>query len=222
MFTALGAEAPWQRSDDPDKYGAASPFQRLERLEEPTLLLDLLDALAFADPPPDARVLSLGVNAGAELDLLALHAPAHADRHRIVGLDLSASALDLARARHPAPHHRFLHADVAELDRLDLGRFDLVLALALLQSPAVDDRALLRTLVQHHLTPCGSLILSIPNGHYRSGELLVGARTRNYREPELGLLIKDTAFYRRYLHQHGFRVRVMGKGEVVMVGKGGG
>jgi SAM-dependent methyltransferase len=221
VIEPLGAEAPWQRSDDADKYGAAGPFQRLERLEEPTLLLDLLDALAFADPPADARVLSLGVNAGHELDLLAIHAPERADRHRIVGLDLSASALALARARHPADRHRFLNADVADLDRLDLGRFDLVLALALLQSPAVDDRTLIRTLVQHHLNPGGSIILSLPNAHYRGGDLLVGARTRNYREPELGLLIKDLAFYRRYLHQHRFRVRVMGKGEVVVVGKGG-
>ena len=207
-FERLGPEAPWHRSDaaPDDKYGAASAFARLNKLEEPRCLIDYLEALERAALKPGARVLSLGVNDGKELDVFALLDPELADGLTFVGIDHSAGALGSARARHPAPRHRFIEADVNRLDALEvgafesgtfeLGTFELILALDLFQSPAVDDRALLRTLVQHHIAPGGALILALPNGRYRGGELVYGARMKNYREAELSLLFKDVAFYR--------------------------
>ena len=42
------------------------------------------------------------------------------------------------------------------------------------------------------------------------GELSHGARMKNFRQPELGLVIKDIAFYRKYLQQHARQVFVTG------------
>jgi hypothetical protein len=50
------------------------------------------------------------------------------------------------------------------------------------------------------------------------GELVYGARMKNFRQPELGLLIKDVAFYRKYLQQHGRQVFVTGKHYMLVTG----
>jgi hypothetical protein len=65
--------------------------------------------------------------------------------------------------------------------------------------------------VQQRLSPTGSVILGVPNCRYLDGELLHGARTKNFRQPELSLVIDGIAFYRRYLHQHRRKVYVTGK-----------
>ena len=53
-------------------YGAGSDWARVDKLEDPTFLLGFVEALRRVNPPPGGRVLSLGVNAGHELDALAL------------------------------------------------------------------------------------------------------------------------------------------------------
>jgi hypothetical protein len=196
-----------------ERYGAASTFARIAKAEEPGYVLDLAEALARLALPAAPRVLALGVNAGDELALMAALAPNLADA-RFVGVDHSASALAVAAARFPAA--TFHVADLAELGRLDLGRFDLVVALGVLQSGGLDDRALLRRVVQDHLAPAGALILGLPNGRYLDGELSHGARIRNRREPELGLLVKDVAFYRKYLQQHRMEVFVTGHHDLLV------
>ena len=87
-----------------------------------------------------------------------------------------------------------------------------------MQSPAVDDRALLRRIVQDHLTPAGAVILGLPNCRYLDGELVHGARMKNFRQPELGLVVKDVAFYRKYLQQHGRQVFVTGHHTLFVTG----
>jgi hypothetical protein len=106
----------------------------------------------------------------------------------------------------------------ADLNALpdDLGEFSLVISVGTLQSPGVDDRALLRRLVQRHLAPDSAMLLGFPNCRFRDGELVYGARVRNLSEADLSLLVKDLAFYRRYLHQHGFRTFLGGKYELLL------
>ena len=41
---------------------------------------------------------------------------------------------------------------------------------------------------------------------------------RNFQTHDLSILWKKVAFYRRYLNQHGFRVRLLGKHTVLVVG----
>jgi hypothetical protein len=113
------------------------------------------------------------------------------------------------------PDARFLRADVDALPD-DLGRYDQVIAIDVLQGPSVDDRAVLRRLVRSHLRPGGALLLGVPNSRFRGGDVTLGARTRNYAERDLSLVVKDLAAYRRYLHQHGFRTHIGGRYDLLL------
>lgn len=217
-FEPLVRAAPEAVADVTEKYGAASAFARISKYEEPGFVIDLAEALARVPLPPAPRVLDLGVNTGDELALVLALRPELRGAIDIVGVDHSASALAAARARFADEKARFVEADLAHLASLDLGRFDLVLSIGTLQSGALDDRALLRDLVQHNLAESGSVILGMPNCRYIDGEIEYGARVVNLLEPELGLLVKDVAFYRKYLQQHHRRVYVTGKHYVLVTG----
>ncbi len=202
-----------------EKYGAASAFARVSKLDDPRFVLDLREALARIALPATPTILDLGMNRGDELALLFALVPRLVDTATVVGIDHCASALMVARARFAA--HAGVHcveADVAALaaTMLPVARFDLILSIDTLHSPGIDDRALLRHLVLDRLAPGGSVILGFPNCRYTDGELEYGTRVKNLREPELGHLIKDVAFFRRYLQQHRLRVFVTGKHEVLL------
>lgn len=207
--------------DPTEKYGIASPFARISKLEDPSFVLDMADALERIALPAGARVLDLGVNTGDELALLLELWPALRDA-TLVGVDHSATAIAAARARFAGitgPRVDLHVADLAPagaLAALGLGRFDLVLSIGTLQSPGIDDRDLLRRIVQDHLTPTGAVLLGIPNCRYVDGEVEYGTRMKNFSQPELGLLIKDVAFYRKYLQQHHRQVFVTGKNYVLV------
>jgi len=213
----LAEELGW-RGEGPksERYGRESPFQRISKLEEPHLVADVADALDRIDPPDDARVLGLGINRGDEFKLLCQLRPALAERGTFVGIDHSASALELARGRFSAERATFIEADLNDLPALELGRFDLVVAFGTLQSPGVEDRALLRHLARDRLRAQGGLLIAMPNCRYVDGEQIYGARMRNFRRPDLSLLLKDSAFYRRYLNQHRYQVFVTGKYDLLL------
>lgn len=215
-FEALGPEASFhggKLEDEPiqERYGAASTFARIRKLEDAGFLLPWVEALSRMRVPPGARVLDLGVNRGDELEAVLAHVP----DATIVGIDHSETALAEARLRFPDGRHRFVKADLRELPP-GLGTFQLVVSIGTLQSPGVDDRALLRRLVQEHVRPEAALLFGFPNSRFRDGEVIYGARVRNLREPDLSLVIKDLAFYKRYLHQHGFRTYVNGKYDLLL------
>ena len=108
--------------------------------------------------------------------------------------------------------------DLAALPELELPRFDLVLALCTLQSPGVDDRVVLQHIVQSRLAERGSVILAIPNCRYRAGEVLHGARMKNFRQPDLSLCIKHIAYFKKYLQQHKRQVFVTGRNYIFVTG----
>lgn len=214
-FERLDPDARWAPPADApitERYGAESGFSRIAKAEDPGFVLDLREALGRVALAPGARVLDLGVNTGDEVALMMALQP-ELDFH-IVGVDHSASALAVARARLPADRVELVEADLAALPIAGLGRFELIVSIGVLQSGALDDRELLRRMVQHHLAPRGSVILGLPNCRYIAGEIEYGARMRNFRQPELGLLVKDIAFYRKYLQQHQRDVFVTGKHEL--------
>jgi SAM-dependent methyltransferase len=219
-FEPLGPEAPWhaggaEAENHPreERYGAASAFARLRKLEDAGFLMPWLEALERLRLPTGARVLDLGVNRGDEL--AAFSWLSDAPDVSFVGVDHSASAIAEARARFPEERHSFVVADLNALPP-GLGRFHLVVSVGTLQSPGVDDHALLRRLVQEHLEPQSSLVLGFPNSRFQDGEVVYGARVRNLSEPDLSLLVKDLSFYRRYLHQHGFRTFLGGKYDLLL------
>lgn len=215
-FERLDLDASWHAEAREARYAATGTFARIDKREDPGFVLDFADALARTGVAelPRPRVLALGVHTGDELELLCALAPGLRDRAAFVGVDLSDSALAVARRRFPEPRHRFVAQDINALHEagLDLGpRFDLALALSTLHSPQIDAAAALRHLVKDRLRPTGSLIASLPNCRHVDGERIPGARTRNFRQPELGLLIKNVAFFRRYLQQHRRKVFVTGQ-----------
>ncbi len=202
--------------DATERYGTDSPFARISKHEDPGFVLDLADAIERtrrSGRGAGARVLDLGVNTGDELALMRELGLRDA---RFTGIDHSASAIAEARVRFPDVE---LHvADLNALESLGLGRFDLVVSIGTLQSPGVDDREVVRRVVQHHLAPEGSVFLGFPNCRYLDGELEHGTRMKNFRQPELGLLVKDAAFYRKYLQQHGKQVFVTGHHYLLVTG----
>ena len=193
-----------------EKYGVDSEFARVTKLEDPGFVIDMTEALERVALPAHARVLDLGVNTGDELELLMQRVPALREA-AIVGVDHSASAIAQAKERFAGKDVKLHEADINALASLGLGRFDLVLSIGTLQSPGIDDRDVLRRIVQDHLAPAGAVILGMPNCRYIDGEIEYGARMKNFTQPELGLLVKDVAFYRKYLQQHHRRVFVTGK-----------
>jgi SAM-dependent methyltransferase len=198
-FERLGAR--WEPAGEGrERYGAGSGFERIHKLEDPGFVIDLDEALARVALAPGASVLDLGCNTGDVLTRMPVGA-------QLVGVDHSGSALEIARQR--LPDATFVEADVAQLPPLP--RFDLVVSIGLLQSGALDDRALVRHVVQELLAPAGAVIFGWPNCRYVGGEVEYGARVKNLRDPELGLVVKDIAFYRKYLSQHRRRVFVTGK-----------
>ncbi|WP_102126468.1 class I SAM-dependent methyltransferase [Deinococcus planocerae] len=202
---------------DAGGYGAGGEWARVDKLEDPVFLFTLVEALRRVNPSDGGRVLALGVNGGRELDALPLAFPGRS--LDVLGVDLDETALALARVLHPGATFRTL--DVNTLPdpaqhRPELGRFDLVLALSLLQSPGVGLENVLRALRREHLTPTGGLVLGFPNARYRDGFLSYGARTRNFTRPDLSLLLADVAAARRQLQKHGFKVFVTGKYELLV------
>lgn len=196
-----------------EKYGAETDFARIHKDEEPGFVVDMHDALervvAASEPGALGRVLYLGCNTGDEIALVLALSPALREATH-VGVDHSASAIAAARIRLAAHSNVQLHeADVAKLE--GLGRFDLVVSIGTFQSAGLDDRELLRLVVQNHLAPGGAVLLGVPNCRYVDGEIEHGTRMKNFRQPELGLLVKDVAFYRKYLQQHHKQVFVTGK-----------
>ncbi len=192
-----------------EKYGTATDFARIKKHEDPGFVIDLREALERVAPRPAWRVLYLGCNAGDEILLAIALSPALRDATH-VGIDHSESAIAAARERFPGASNVAFH--VADLNApITPGRFDLVVSIGTLQSAAIEDRGLLRRIVQDHLVPPGAVILGMPNCRYVDGEVEYGARMKNFRQPELGLVVKDIAFYRKYLQQHHKQVFVTGK-----------
>jgi len=200
-------------ADPTEKYGAASPFARIDKLEEPSFLWALEAALVRVNLAPGARVLDLGVNTGDELELLRrVVGQPRFDGLDLVGVDHSVTAIARASERFPGAGHRMLVHDINALGALNLGRFDLLLSVGTLQSPGIhNNKQLVGRLVQDHLTPTGAVILGFPNCRWQGGEARYGARPPNYNHPELSVVLKDVDWCKRYLQQHRYRVTVTGR-----------
>ncbi len=208
-------------TDVREKYGAQSEFSRISKLENPAFLLTFIEAIDRVGVRKGASVLNLGINTGDEFQLLKHSLGSERfSGLTLLGIDHCRSAIDTARQRFPGPRHRFECIDINELGRVNLPRFDLIMSVGTLHSPGIkDSKQLLMDLVQNHLEPEGSVILGFPNCRWFDGEVLYGARTKNYREPELSLLFKDVDFAKRYLLQHKFRVTITGKTYVCLTAK---
>lgn len=193
------------------RYGPDSAYRRFDRLEEPEILDDLLHGIAKLRPGLAARILSLGVNDGRELSLVAecLDGDGTAGPE-LWGIDAAEGAIGAARARFPEHRERFLVADLSTLPDLGLPRFDAVLALGVLQCTTVDRDRLLADLGPLLAPRCG-LLLSIPNCHFGSRDILRRPHDRSDRRHDRSPVWKDLRYLTRWCYRAGFdRVETYG------------
>ncbi|WP_456394091.1 class I SAM-dependent methyltransferase, partial [Nitratifractor sp.] len=196
-------------SSGKEKYAPHSPYARIRKNESPAFFCDYLRALERMQIPRRRRILDLGINRADELEPIYRLAGKAREQMEITGIDLAGDALAEARRRFPRLR-TFCH-DLNRLGELELGRFDLILSIGTLQSPGIEMKPLIMDLVQKHLSPDGAILLGWPNARWIDGELLYGARPKNYSFPELSLVIKDLFWIKKYLQQHRFRVVITGR-----------
>ncbi len=202
-------EKPKEKSE---KYGVDSSFSAINKNEEPAFLAAYLQALTIADLTGKKRVLNLGVNRGDEFALIQeFLGKERFEQIEFVGIDHAQSAITEAQTRFSTPNLHFFSHDINTLDELDLGTFDLIISIGTLQSPGINYKPFLMDLVQNYMSHGAALILGFPNSRWIDGEMVYGAKMRNYRESDLSLMLSDIDYAKRYLQQKKFTVRISGK-----------
>ncbi len=198
-------------SKSDEKYGADTEFSQIHKNEEPAFLYPYLQALKNVKIKSRKRILNLGINRGDEFDLIRHIVPQkeYLDLE-LVGIDISKSAIGVARERFDEDNAAFYAHDINELASLHLGRFDLIITIGTLQSSSLEFKPLFASLVQEFLTPNGAMIIGFPNCRWMGGEMLHGAKAPNYPYPEMSILIKDIYYCKKYLQQKKFRVTLTG------------
>ena len=197
--------------DKEEKYGKESIFAKIHKNEEASFLYTYLQALQNVDLNKRIRILNLGVNSGDEFEAIMEHAE-NFEELELVGIDYCSSAITAAKEKFQNTPNISLHVtDINELNSLDLGKFDLIISIGTLQSSNLEFNRLLMSIVQNQLKREGAMILGFPNCRWIDGEMIYGARVKNYAFSEMGLLYKDVIFAKKYLQQKKFRVTITGK-----------
>ena len=194
-----------------EKYGSDSIFSQIHKNEETSFIAHYLKALQNVDINKRTRILNLGVNSGDEFDIILEYA-SNFKNLELVGIDYCASAVKEAKEKFHEYSNIdiFLH-DINELNSLNFEKFDLIISIGTLQSSNLEFNKLLMSIVQNQLKREGAMILGFPNCRWIDGEMIYGARVKNYAFSEMGLLFKDVIFAKKYLQQKKFRVTITGK-----------
>jgi trans-aconitate methyltransferase len=195
-----------------EKYGTASKFFTINKNEEPTFLLAYKKALEAVKVEDRKHILNLGINKGDEFELIEqLIGEEKFDNINFTGVDHSQTALTYAKERFPKDNVNFYQHDIAKLSKLHLKKSDLIISIGTLQSPSINYKPFLMSLVQEHLTHDGAFILGFPNSRWIDTELIYGAKAPNYPYSEMSLLFNDVIFAKKYLQQKKFRVTITGR-----------
>ncbi len=195
-----------------EKYGSNSPFSQIHKMEEPTFYHYYKEALIHAGLERRGRILDLGINRADEFEVIRNMLDAdNYEKKELCGIDHSKSAIEMAKAAFPEPNVHFHYADINALETLGLGRFDLLISIGTLQSPGIAYKPFLMELVQKHLRENSALILGFPNARWRDGELVYGAKAAHYNFSEMGVVLEDIIFAKKYLQQKRYRVMITGK-----------
>ena len=197
--------------DKEEKYGARSIFSEIHKNEEPAFLSHYLKALQNVNINRRIRVLNLGVNSGDEFEVIQEYA-SNFENLELIGIDFCSSAINAAKEKFQEfKNISFYTHDINDLESLNLGKFDLILSIGTLQSSNLEFNPLFMSIVQNQLKREGAMILGFPNCRWIDGEMIYGARVKNYPFSEMGLLYKDIIFCKKYLQQKKFRVTITGK-----------
>jgi ubiquinone/menaquinone biosynthesis C-methylase UbiE len=198
-----------------EKYGVEAEYHRITKQEDPFWLQYYQRSLLDCRLKSGSRILFLGINDGDELEPFRHWFPEVEAEFEYVGLDLAESALAKAKERFPERNVVMHQWDISNV-KPDIGMFDCMVCIATLQSSNFEGKRVFRSWFQSCLKPDGSVILGLPNGRYHDGKLILGAAVKHYRLPEMGLLIKDLDYFKRYLQSKKKRVTVQGRGTVFL------
>lgn len=194
-----------------EKYGENSIFGQIYKNEEASFVHSYTQALQNVHVNKRMRILNLGINSGDEFEAIQAVAE-NFHELELVGIDYCESAIAAAQDKFKNMPNVTLHvSDINELEKLDLGRFDLIISIGTLQSSNLEYNKVLMSIVQDQLERDGAIILGFPNCRWIDGEMIYGARVKNYPFSEMGLLYKDVMFAKKYLQQKKFRVTITGK-----------
>ena len=195
-----------------EKYGTNSKFFNIDKNREPTFLLAYKKALEAVKIKERKEVLNLGVNKADEFEFIReLIGESSFNKIDFRGIDHSKTALEYAKKRFPNNNVNFYKHDINTISQLNLPKADLIISIGTLQSPTINYKPFLMSLVQEHLTKNGALILAFPNSRWIDGELIYGAKAPNYNYSEMSLLFNDVIFAKKYLQQKKFRVTITGR-----------
>jgi hypothetical protein len=212
-FKKLNTKASFHNNaviEKEEKYGASSTFFNINKNEEPTFLLAYKKALEAVKIEKRKTLLNLGINRADEFELIEkLVEPELFKQMELIGVDHSKTALEVAKKRFPTK--TFYQTDINLIGTLSLPKCDLIVSIGTLQSPSINYKPFLMSLVQEHLTNNGALILGFPNSRWIDGELIYGAKAPNYPYSEMSLLYNDVIFAKKYLQQKKFRVTLTGR-----------
>ena len=198
-------------ADAEEKYGSSSIFSAIHKNEEAGFLHYFTQALHNVKLSSRKRILNLGINSGDEFALIKKMAANFADLE-LVGIDYCNSAITKAKERFVDDVNiTLICADINHLNDLNLGEFDLIISIGTLQSSSLQYNQLLMSIVQNQLSRSGAMILGWPNCRWIDGEMIYGAKMKNYNFSEMSNLYKDVNFAKKYLQQKKFRVTITGK-----------
>ncbi len=199
-------------SSKEEKYGVDSHFSQIQKMEEPAFLYYYTQALQNAKLNQRRSILNLGINTGDEFGVIKKSLDTNTyEKMKLVGVDHSKSAINYAESCFPEENVTFYTHDINDLERLNLGKFDLLLSIGTLQSPSINFKPFFMSLVQNYLEKDAAIILGFPNSRWIGGEMIYGAKAPNYAMSEMSLLFNDVIFCKKYLQQKKFRVTLTGK-----------
>jgi len=212
-YEKLNADVSFHNSSTSkeEKYGLESIFSEIHKNEEAAFIYHYMQALENVKVSKRRRILNLGVNSGDEFEAL-INAATSFENLELVGIDYCESAINAAKEKFASfDNIEFIQHDINDLASLNLGEFDLIISIGTLQSSNLEFNALLMSIVQNQLSKDGAMILGFPNCRWLDGEMIYGAKVKNYAFSEMGLLYKDVVFSKKYLQQKKFRVTLTGK-----------
>jgi len=195
-----------------EKYGSKSLFFNINKNEEPSFLFAYEKALESVKIQNRSNILNLGINRADEFELIrTLLGKERFLEKEFVGIDHSASAIQVAKERFDTDNVSLHVKDINDIDSLKLTRFNLIISIGTLQSPSINFKPFFMKLIQRYLTDDGAVILGFPNCRWIDGEMIYGAKAPNYNYSEQSLLYSDVKKKKKYLQQHKFRVTLTGK-----------
>lgn len=193
-----------------EKYGVKSDFFKIDKISQFSFLYYYQEALNFCDIKIKNKILNIGINKGDEFEVIKnMLSEKEFNAKEFVGIDYSSTIIKYAQEKFQ--NAKMINIDINRLNESNIGRFDMIISIGTLQSSNINFNTTFMSLYQNHLNDNGAIILGFPNCRWIDSEMIYGAKVPNYNFSEMGMLLKDIHFCKKYLQQKDYRVVITGK-----------